>query len=153
MQRTISICERVVLDVGPDDAWSYVADYGKDTTWRAGLVEMTPEPPGPLAVGTRVHEVVRKLGSTYVTESTVTAVGPGRTYRFSGSGDSGGVAGGRSVHVDGHGRTVFTYEIELRLEGALAMVGGVVRRVMRRDLRADLHRLQDAITTAAFSTG
>ena len=70
---------------------------------------MTPDPPGPPAVGTRVHEVVRSTGREYVADTTVTDLDPGVSYRFTGAGTIGGLSGGRAVRADDAGTgAVFT---------------------------------------------
>ena len=76
-----------------------VSDYATDTRWRKGIRAMTPDVPGPPKVGTNVHEVLHLAGRDYVTETTVTEVGPGLSYRFAGAGDSGQVSGRRSVRA------------------------------------------------------
>jgi Polyketide cyclase / dehydrase and lipid transport len=99
--------------------WKTIADYSFDLEWRNGLTEMTPDPPGGPEPGTKVHEVVHNMGRDYVADTVVTEVDPGTSYRFSGEGTIGGVAGGRSVRPDGTG-AVFTYEIELTPRGHAA---------------------------------
>lgn len=141
MNKAITITESIAFDLPAEEVWAYVEDYSNDINWRTGLVEMTPTPPGPPSIGTSVHEVVKKAGSTYVTKSMVTEVGE-RSYRFSGAGTSGGVSGGRSVSENGEDQAVFTYDIELRLSGLQALAAPVVHRFMRSSLRNDLERLQ-----------
>jgi hypothetical protein len=34
-----------------DQVWAYVADYGNDTSWRAGVRQLHPSLPGPAQVG------------------------------------------------------------------------------------------------------
>jgi hypothetical protein len=45
-----------------DLVWMYVADYGNDTSWRAGVGQMHPSRPGPAQVGVTTHELLRLLG-------------------------------------------------------------------------------------------
>ena len=80
----IDISESVVLPHHADVVWGYVEDYSNDVAWRRGLAEMTPSPLGPPAIGTSVHEVLRFFGTSVVTDSVVTSVGPGLEYRFEG---------------------------------------------------------------------
>src|SRR5688572_23097826 len=101
MSRTLVIEEAVRIRRTPDEVWAVISDYSSDHLWRPGITEMTPDPPGPPAVGTRVHEALNTGGRSYVTDSTVTGVGPGMTYRFSGSGTTGGVEGSRTVAATG----------------------------------------------------
>jgi Polyketide cyclase / dehydrase and lipid transport len=62
MSRPIHVEESVTVARSPEAVWSVVADYGTDVQWRKGLTDMTPDPPGPPAVGTKVHEVLKTGG-------------------------------------------------------------------------------------------
>src|SRR3954447_19293138 len=104
--------ESVSIGRSPEDVWAAIADYPYDLEWRRGITEMTPDPPGPPALGTHVHEVLKLAGRSFTTDSTVTQLEPGASYRFEGSGTSGEVKGSRTVAGNG-GDTVFTYKIEL----------------------------------------
>lgn len=106
------------------------------------MSEMLPDPPGPPHNGTRVHEVLRPVGRTYFTDTVVSEVENGSSYRFSGIGTSGDVAGRRIVRPLGANRSSFTYEIELKLRGATRLVQPLVARIMRSSLRKDLMNLQ-----------
>ena len=87
MTRILVIEESVPIRRAPEAVWAMVTDYESDHLWRPGITEMTPDPPGPPAVGTKVREVLKTGGRSYVTDSTVSSVGPGMTYRFSGNRD------------------------------------------------------------------
>ena len=41
------------------EVWAYVADYGNDTSWQAGVRQMRPSRPGPAQVGVTTHERLR----------------------------------------------------------------------------------------------
>ncbi len=143
MSPTISVEESVGIDRPPADVWRAIADYGFDREWRNGLVEMTPDPPGPPAPGTRVHEVVRNSGRDYVADTVVTDLDPGVSYRFSGEGTIGGLSGGRSVRPDGSGTgAVFTYAVELRPTGGTRLLTPLLRPMVRSGLRKDLRTLK-----------
>jgi hypothetical protein len=122
MSSTIRIEESVPIARSPAEVWDAIADYGFDRECRRGLRQMTPDPPGPPEVGTRVHEVVRSSGRDDVADTVVTALDPGVSYRFAGTGTIGALAGGRAVRPDGAG-AVFTYAIELRPRGRDAFPG------------------------------
>jgi hypothetical protein len=89
-----------------------------------------------------VREVLEAGGRSYVTESTVTSVGPGMTYRFSGSGTTGGVAGSRTVVPTDTDEALFTYRVELTLTGRYRLLRPLVGATMRKGLRSDLDRLR-----------
>ena len=122
MGRTIRVKESVQIARPPAEVWSAIADYGFDREWRNGLTDMTPDPPGPPALGTKVHEVVRSSRREYVADTEVTEVDPGVSYRFAGSGTIGGLQGGRAVRAaEARTAAVFTYTIELRPTGGMRL--------------------------------
>jgi hypothetical protein len=152
--RTINIEESVRIRRAPEEVWATVNDYTSDHLWRPGITEMTPDPPGPPAVGTRVHEVLKTGGRSYVTDSTVTAVGPGMRYRFTGSGTSGKVEGGRTVDsVSVPDEAVFTYAVELTLKGTMRLIRPIVASRMRKVLRSDLERLRQMLENSNAAPG
>ena len=140
--RPVRLAETTRIARPSATVWAVVADYGRDIEWRAGLTEMTPDPVGPPREGTRVHEVLRTGGRTYVTDTVVSDVQEGVSYRFSGSGTSGEVAGRRTVVPLDDTRSSFTYEIDLTLRGATRLVQPLGARVLKRGLRKDLTKLR-----------
>ena len=80
----------------PAVVWDVVTDYATDTVWRKGITEMAPDREGSPMVGTHVREVLHLGGREYVTDTTVTEVGPGTTDAFAGAGTSGVVRGAAS---------------------------------------------------------
>ncbi len=143
---TIRVEESVRISRPPAEVWDVVADYGFDIKWRKGLTEMTPDPPGPPAAGTKVHEVVHNSGRDYVADTVVTEIEAGTSYRFSGGGTIGEVAGGRSVRPDPSGSgAVFTYTIELGPKGGMRLLGPVLGPMVRSNLKKDLTRLKELL--------
>jgi carbon monoxide dehydrogenase subunit G len=141
--RTIRVEESVAIARPPAEVWSAIADYGFDREWRNGLREMTPDPPGPPALGTRVHEVVRSSGRDYVADTAVTELDPGASYRFAGTGTIGGLEGGRAVRPDEDGAgAVFTYTIELQPTGGVRALGPLLGPIVRSGLKKDLQKLR-----------
>lgn len=150
VSRPIHIEESVTIRRAPEEVWAAVCDYATDHRWRPGITEMRPDPPGPPAVGTRVREVLRKGGRDYVTESTVTEVGPGMSYRFEGTGTTGAIAGGRRVTEARPDAAMFTYEVELTPAGFARLIGPLIGVSLRKSLRADLERLRDGLERGEF---
>jgi hypothetical protein len=72
MSPSVRVEESVRIDRSPAEVWETIAACGFDREWRNGLRDMTPDPPGPPAIGTRVHEVVRNSGRDYVADTVVT---------------------------------------------------------------------------------
>jgi hypothetical protein len=141
--KTVHANAEVEIQRPAPDVWTLVSDYDSDTRWRKGIREMTPDVPGEPKVGTNVREVLHLGGRDYVTETTVTEVGPGLSYRFAGNGDSGQVRGRRSVRAGSRpGSAVFAYDIELVPDALPAFARPVLLHWLRRSLRRDLRRLR-----------
>jgi hypothetical protein len=137
MSAPVQVEESVQIARPAADVWAAIADYSFDLQWRKGLTDMTPDPPGPPALRTKVHEVVRTSGRNYVADTVVTEVDPGVSYRFEGQGTIGGLAGGRKVQAE-PGGSVFTYAIELRPQGGMRLLRPALGRIVRSGLRRDL---------------
>ena len=97
----------------PDEVWGVVGNFDADARWRFVEV-MRSDPPGPARVGTATHEVLRFLGSTYVTDAAVISVGPGRRLAFAGGGEGTTVRGYRRVE-EAPGGARFVQNLEIRL--------------------------------------
>ena len=139
----------VEIERPPEAVWSVVTDYATDLTWRKGITEMTPDTDGAPQVGTKVREVLRLGGREYVTDTTVTEVGPGMSYRFAGTGTSGLVSGRRHVEpAAAPGRSVFTYDVELEPAGIPRPVQRLMGWWLGHSLRRDLQRLQALLEAA-----
>ena len=131
-----------------EEVWAVVTDYATDTVWRKGITEMTPDRDGPPQVGTNVREVLQLGGRQYVTDTAVTEVGPGMSYRFAGTGTSGVVRGRRSVTPATTPDTaVFTYDVELEPHSIPRIARPILRWWLQHSLRRDLRRLRTLITS------
>ena len=150
MSSRIEVEESVEIARPAAEVWDAICDYSFDAEWRDGLLEMTPDPPGPPELGTKVHEVVRNSGREYVADAEVTALEPGVSYRFDGSGTIGGLSGGRVVRpsADGSG-SVFTYQVELEPTGGMRLLRPILGRMVRSGLRKDLEKLRSLLESGA----
>jgi polyketide cyclase/dehydrase/lipid transport protein len=150
MSSGVQISESVQIERPPGEVWDAIADYGFDLKWRSGLEEMAPHPPGGPEVGTKVHEVVRNGGRTYVADTVVTSLDPGVSYEFSGSGTIGGLGGGRSVvSSQGGSGSVFTYDIRLHPTGGMRLLRPILGPVVRSGLKKDLRTLKGLLEERA----
>ena len=133
----------------PAEVWATVTDYENDRRWRRRITEMRPDVPGPPRVGTKVREVLQLGGRAYTTDTAVTEVGPGMSYRFAGRGTSGQVEGRRRV-VPGlePDSAVFTYDVDLQPEGVPRLAQPILHWWLRRSLDQDLARLRDLLEAA-----
>ena len=129
--------------------WTYVSDYSKDTEWRTGITEMTPDRDGPPAVGTNLKEVLHLGRKEYVTRTVVTDVGPGLRYRFAGEGTSGAVSGERIVTNDGSDASVLTYHVDITPTHVPLGLRRLTVAWFRWSLRKDLNRLRTTLEAAS----
>ena len=139
---TVHVAESIEINRSPLDVSTAIADCSIDPEWRTGLSEIARDHAGGPAVGTKVHEAVRSSGRTYNVDAVVTDLNPGVSYRFSGSGTSGGLSGARTVQPDGDSGAVFAYEIELEPKGGMRLLRAVLGPMVRSRLKKDLTRLK-----------
>jgi uncharacterized protein YndB with AHSA1/START domain len=124
----------------PEEVWSLVGDFDNDDRWRS-VEEMRSVPPGPARVGTKTHEVLRFLGSTYVTDATVTTVEPGRSLAYEGGGEGTTVRGYRRVEsVAGGAR--FVEGLEVDLAGPMRLLEPVISRLYGRRMGSETRALK-----------
>ena len=84
-----------------------------------------------------------------MTDTAVTEVGPGMSYRFAGTGTSGVVRGRRSVTPATPDSAVFAYDVELEPESIPRLARPILRWWLEHSLRRDLRRLRTLITSTA----
>ncbi|MFI6602744.1 SRPBCC family protein [Nonomuraea sp. NPDC050536] len=122
------------------EVWAIVADYGRDPSWRKGVETMDPKPAGIVQVGTTTGEVMRFAGRTYRNGGEVLRVDPGREFAWR---TTSGIdaEGGRIVEPLDEGRALFTFHVRIRTRGLESVMAPVLRRLLRRTIRADIRRL------------
>jgi carbon monoxide dehydrogenase subunit G len=150
----VRVAESIRIDKPPAEVWKAIADYSFDLQWRKGLTDMTPDPPGGPAPGTKVHEVVKTSGREYVADTVVSDVDPGVSYRFAGAGTIGGLRGARRVEPEPNGAgAIFTYEIELEPQGGMRLLRPVLGRMVRSGLKKDLATLKGLLEATPEAAG
>ncbi len=78
------ITEKIEIEAAPADVWAVVADLATHTKWRPALVEFRQVSDGPLAVGSRIREVLRWRGRELVLDDVVTALDAERLFALRG---------------------------------------------------------------------
>jgi hypothetical protein len=150
MTKTLYTHVDIEIPRTPETVWAVVTNYATDTVWRKGITQMTPDRDGPPEVGTNVREVLHLGGRQYITDTAVTEVGPGMSYRFAGTGTSGVVRGRRTVvPATSAESAVFTYDVELEPQAIPRLARPALRWWLQHSLRRDVRRLRTLITTAA----
>ena len=144
----ITIIETIAVDCPAHHAWAVVADYGRDPAWRRGVATMAPRPTGPVGVGTTTAEELRFAGQIRRNAGEVTAVDPGRSFRWrTVEGDD--ATGSRTVEPVDADHCRVTLELVVRPHGVEAFLAPVLGPMLRRTVRGDLTRLRELVQAAA----
>ena len=145
------IIETLDIDAPAAAVWTVLADYARDPQWRADVSEMRPEPPGPAAVGTVTHEVMKVGGRTYRNTGLVARVDPGRRLEWRTT--AGAQAhGSRTVEPLGEHRCRVTMELQVVPHGMNRVLAPVLRPMLVKGLRRDLRALATLVTAPAAAT-
>jgi uncharacterized membrane protein len=131
--------------------WAYVADYGNDPRWRAGVSQMRPSQPGPAHVGVTTHELLRLLGMTFTTDATIDRVEPGRWLQWRAADRRKQLQGSRQVEPTGPTSCEFTEIVEGHLLGLLRPLQPLVARLLQRQATTDLRRLKHLLEAQPIS--
>jgi uncharacterized membrane protein len=149
----VRVVGSVEINRPADQVWAYVADYGNDTSWRAGVRQMHPSQPGPARVGVTTHERLRLLGLTFRTDASIDRVQAGRLLEWHAHDRQKQLRGGRLVEPTGQGSCRFTEVLEVRLLGLLRPLEPLVAWLLHRQAAADLRRLKLRLETPPASSG
>ena len=122
--RTISI------NVPPEQAFAFFTDPANDRRWRAAVKEMAAS--GPLAVGSRVHQVVAGPGGRSIAaDIEVTAYDPPSRYAFHGVAGPVRPEGAYTFVASGSGGTDVTFHLSAQLNFLMGLfMGGQVQGSM-----------------------
>jgi uncharacterized membrane protein len=141
----------VDIDRPAGQVWAYVADYGNDTSWRAGVAQMRPSQPGPAQEGVTTHELLRLLGVSFRTDATIDRVEPGRRLQWRAHDRQKRLEGSRLVEPTSPASCRFTEVVEGRLLGPSRPLEPLVAWLLRRQATADMGRLKHLLETSTVS--
>jgi hypothetical protein len=130
-----------------------VADYGNDTSWRAGVCQMHPSRPGPAQVGVTTHEAMGLLGMSLRTDASIDRVEAGRLLTWHAHDRQKQLRGSRLVEPTGQGTCRFTEVVGVRLLGLLRPLAPLVAWLLQRQATADLRRLKHLLETPPVISG
>ena len=125
------------------EVFAFVTDPVNYPSWQPSLVEVRPDAPGPLRLGSEATEVRRFLGREM--ETTWTCVEHEPHSRSAIESEDGPVPFKGTFVLEALGRgTRFTWIVETR--GAASRLGGpLVGRATRRELEANSRRLKELL--------
>ena len=109
-----------------EDTFAYASDFNRAYEWRDEVKASSATPPGPMRLGTRLHEESVLAGRRVVTESVVD--GYDAPHRYSFAHVSGPMAvSGDYVIAPVAGGAQMTYTLRVRLRGGWALLGPLFR--------------------------
>jgi uncharacterized protein YndB with AHSA1/START domain len=147
----IEVTARAEIDRPAEQVWTVLADYARDPEWRAGVLEMTPTPAGPVAPGTTTRERMRFAGRELRNDGEVVALTLGRRFvwRTTAGADA---EGAREVHPLGEGRCRVELLLRVRPHGVERFTAPLAALLLRRGLRADAARLRALVEREGLSS-
>jgi carbon monoxide dehydrogenase subunit G len=133
--------QSIEIERPPADVFAFLAEPGNLRRWQPAVAEVTVDPPGALAEGSRLTEKRTFLGNHVRSTLEVTRLEPDRRLDL---GTVDGPVGLRISHrleARGDG-TRLTLVGEGEPGGALRLAGPLLRRAVNRQVRDDLQRLK-----------
>ena len=126
------------------DVFDYVMEVPHDTEWRTGVVEAAFTSDEPIGVGTTGFDRIEANGREMVATWTVFEHKPGTLARW--TLDSGPIEGtGGYICTPHRAGTSFTLEAMVKPTGWYRMLGPVFGLIGRRQNRADVQKLKEAL--------
>jgi uncharacterized membrane protein len=147
----VRVVGSVEIDRPTSQVWAYVADYGNDPSWRAGVPQMRSSVPGPAQVGVTTHELLRLLGMTFRTDAIIDRVEAGRLLQWRAHDRRKQLQGSRLVEPTGPASSRFTEVVEGSLLGPSRPLGPLVAWLLQRQATTDLRRLKHLLETQPFT--
>jgi uncharacterized protein YndB with AHSA1/START domain len=148
---SVRIVGSVEIDRPASQVWTYVADYGHDPSWRAGIRQMRPSQAGPAQEGVATHELLRLVGLSFRTDATIDRVEPGRRLQWCAHDRQKRLQGSRLVEPIGPASCRFTEVVEGHLLGLLRPLGPLVAWLLQRQASTDLGRLKQLLETSTVN--
>jgi len=135
----------------PGDVWAVVADLETHPRWRPAIVELRHLSDGPLAVGSRVREVIRWRGRQIELADEVTRLEPERCLGMHGEWSSASFDLELRLAPAGDGTSV-TFDWTLSPRSLLMRVAApLLHRVMRRSTVEELDGLKRYVEGGAVA--
>jgi hypothetical protein len=144
---SIDLTVEVIIARPLEEVAAYVIDPSNEPEWISGIVESTPEMPGPIGVGSHVRRVAKFMGRRIEYAPAVLELEPHshllmRTdkpfpmtidYRFSSSG----------------GTTRFEQWLQGGPGGVMGLLDPLMAAMVRRNVRGDMQRLKAILESRA----
>jgi carbon monoxide dehydrogenase subunit G len=140
------IVERIRIERPPVQVWSVVSDLDTHLEWRPALVEFRQVSDGPLAVGSRIREVLKWRGRELVLDDVVTALEPERHFGITGGWKAADFDLDLLLEPTEDGGTVVTFDWPLRPKSALLKLAApLLKGAMQRATAEEARLLKEVV--------
>lgn len=148
------IVERIRIERPPAQVWSVVADLDTHLEWRPALVEFRQVSDGPLAVGSRIREVLKWRGRELVLDDVVTALEPERHFGITGGWKAADFDLDLLLEPTEDGGTVVTFDWPLRPKSALMKLAApLLKGAMQRATAEEARLLKEVVERLPSGVG
>jgi hypothetical protein len=149
--------EQIVTPLALDATFAYLGDFANSMHWDPGVATSERLDPGPVRVGARYRLGIRIGGRVAPMEYRVTAFEPYRRVVLAGEGSGVSAVDEIRFQPTAAGGTQIDYAADIRLHGAMRLLGPLAGRAfasIARNARAGMQRALDerAMATHAGST-
>ena len=133
----LTFVRSVTVQRNVEDTFAYASDFNRAYEWRAEVKASSATPPGPMRLGSRLHEESVLAGRRVVTESVVDAYEAPHRWSFAHLSGPMPVSGDYVFEPVGDGAQL-TYSLRVRLHGGWALLAPLFwltgGRMMERSL-------------------
>lgn len=137
------ITKSIRIERPPQDVWAVVSDPTTHTSWRPDLVEFRPVPDGPLAVGSKIHEIISFRGRKIELDDVVTALEPPHRLAIRGGWEAADFELDFLLEPVGEGATLVTFDWPLYPKSLLMKVAApFLKRTMERSTAEEAEGLK-----------
>ena len=127
----------------PEEVWAVVSDPTTHTGWRPDLVEFRQVSDGPLAVGSKIHEIIGFRGKQIEIDDVVTALEPSHRLALKGGWEAADFELDFLLEPEGSGGTRVTMDWPLSPKSLLMKLAApFLKGTMERSTAEELEGLK-----------
>ncbi|WP_410599497.1 SRPBCC family protein [Amycolatopsis sp. lyj-90] len=127
----VEVTRNFTVDATPEAVVDYLRDFSRATEWDPGTVTCEQTSPGPVAVGTRWHNVSKIGGMETELTYELTRLEPGRVV-FVGKNDTATSTDDITVTTGGNGTAKLTYHATIEFHGAAKLASPIAKLVFEK---------------------
>jgi hypothetical protein len=148
----LTFVRSITVSRSVEATFAYASDFNRAYEWRDEVKVSSATPPGPMRLGTQLHEESALAGRRVVTESLVDAYDP--PHRFSFAHLSGPMpVSGDYVFEPVDSGTRLTYTLRVRLRGGWVLLAPLFRLTGGRTMERSLTKFAENLDAGSGASG